>query len=340
MNLIESYTRAVGRHLPAKSRPDIQAEIASMIQDMLDERSQKAGRPIDEAMTREVLQELGNPGKLAASYLPARYLIGPRLFPTFLLVLRIVFIVLATLAVVGLGIRFADTDLTARALIDTLVGSFTGYIDAAILAFGNIVFIFAILERVLPASEFEEEKDEWTPAELTTEPDPDHVSVWEPVMTIVFTLAGLVILNFYPHLIGIHFPQDGGWVSVPVLSEAFFRVLPLINISGGLALAVHLLLFRQGRWNSSTRWLSLAQQGLGLAITLILLTGPAIIGITAESLAGSQIPAHVVDLLVRILNPVVRVTLALAALGGTVEIVKTAIRIFSGSRQPALPARR
>jgi hypothetical protein len=338
MNLIESYTHAVGKHLPAKQRPDIEAEIHSMIQDMLDERSQKAGRPVDDAMTNEALMELGNPEKLAASYLPARYLIGPRLFPTFILVLRIVFVVLATLGVVGLGLRIGTGDLAMRAVFDTIVDSLSGYIDVAFMVFGNIVFIFAILERTLPQSEFDDAGEEWTPAELTQEPDPDHVSTWEPVLTIVFTVAGLVILNFYPELIGIHFSQGDGWVAIPLMSEAFFRVLPLINISGALTILVHGMLFRQGRWLSTTRWLSLTQQVLSLGITFILLTGPSILAITPASLTGSPIPATVTDLLIRILDPISKVVLGLALLGGTVESIKTLIRIFAKPGQIKLPA--
>lgn len=337
MTLIERYAHEVGKHLPARQRPDIEAEIHSMIQDMLDERSEKAGRPVDEEMINAALKELGNPEKLAASYLPTRYLIGPKLYPTFILVLRIVFVVLATLAVVGLGLRIGAGDLTPQAVIETIIQSLGGYINAAFIAFGNIVFIFAILERTLPPSEFEEGRDEWTPAELTQEPDPDHVSTWEPILTIVFTAAGLVVLNFYPQLIGIHFPQDSGWISIPILSAAFFRVLPLINISGALTILVHGLLLRQGRWHSTTRWLSLAQQILGLVITFILLAGPSIIGITPGSLAGGPIPAEVAGLLVRILNPIAKVALGLAVLGGTVESIKTLIRIFGKPNLPKTP---
>jgi hypothetical protein len=87
--------------------------------------------------------------------------------------------------------------------------------------------------------------------------------LWERVVTIFFTAAGLVVLNLYPQIIGFNFPQADGWISIPVLSPAFFRLLPLINLSGALTIVVHMLLFRQGRWQMSTRWLSLAQQSLG-----------------------------------------------------------------------------
>ncbi len=40
MNLIDRYIAEVGKHLPRKNRADIEAEIRSTLEDMLDERKQ------------------------------------------------------------------------------------------------------------------------------------------------------------------------------------------------------------------------------------------------------------------------------------------------------------
>ena len=100
MELIERYTTAIGKHLPVKNKADIQNEIRSTLQDMIDDRSQKTGRPVDEALVSELLKEYGAPDKVAASYLPERYLIGPKLYPIFMLVIQIVAAVITVLAVV------------------------------------------------------------------------------------------------------------------------------------------------------------------------------------------------------------------------------------------------
>ena len=39
MSLIDRYIAEVGRHLPEKNRKDIEAEIRSMLEDMIDENS-------------------------------------------------------------------------------------------------------------------------------------------------------------------------------------------------------------------------------------------------------------------------------------------------------------
>src|ERR1035437_9005109 len=102
-NLIDAYVSEIGRRLPRKTRGDIEAEIRSILQDMLDERSQKTGKPVDEEMTLEVLKAYGAPDKVAATYQGERYLIGPRIYPTFMLVLRVVLVVIGVLAAIGLG---------------------------------------------------------------------------------------------------------------------------------------------------------------------------------------------------------------------------------------------
>src|SRR5512147_1988535 len=94
MNLIDKYIAEVGKHLPRKNRADIEAEIRSTLEDMLEEWSQGKGSA-DEAMVLEILKEYGSPREVAAKYKTHQYLIGPRLFPTFEMVLRIVLIVVA-----------------------------------------------------------------------------------------------------------------------------------------------------------------------------------------------------------------------------------------------------
>ncbi len=51
-------------------------------------------------MTVDVLKEFGTPKKVAASYLPPRYLIGPRLYPTFMMIAKIALGIVALVGIV------------------------------------------------------------------------------------------------------------------------------------------------------------------------------------------------------------------------------------------------
>ena len=88
----------IGKKLPQKNRLDLQTEIRSTIEDMLEDRPKQTERPVDNTMIEEVLKEYGSPAKVAASYHPTRYLIGPQIYPFFMTVVKIV-----------LGVLFAVT---------------------------------------------------------------------------------------------------------------------------------------------------------------------------------------------------------------------------------------
>src|SRR5512137_713609 len=148
-NLIDTYVSEIGQRLPRKTRSDIEAEIRSILQDMLEERSQKTDKPVDDEMTLEILKEYGAPEKVAATYQGERYLVGPRLYPIFMMVLRIVLIVIGVLAAIGLGIALYQTTLAPWSAFEIIAKAIANFIGSAFTTLGNIVIIFAIIEWAL-----------------------------------------------------------------------------------------------------------------------------------------------------------------------------------------------
>jgi len=329
MNLIDRYVSEIGKRLPRKSRADIETEIGSTLEDMLEERAKKAGRPADDEMVMELLKEYGAPDKVAATYLPERYLIGPKLFPIFWLVLKIVGAVLTVLAIVGFGVRFGMSDQTVQAFGTQFGKSLMEYMGGIVSAFGNIVLIFAILERALPKSEYENELNEgWDPSELTKEPEPDDVRIWEPIVIIAFTLIGLMVFNLYPQIIGIGFMQDGQWNFAPALSDAFFRMLPWINISWILGIGLQVMLLRQGKWTALTRWFDIGLRVIGIVIAYLLLKGPSILALTAADFSKVSIDAPAATLLANMLNVMLTIALSIAIIVGGIEVVRSIYRLL------------
>jgi hypothetical protein len=335
MNLIERYVSEIGKRLPRKARADIEAEIRSTLEDMLEERSTTAGRPADDEMVRELLKGYGAPDKVAATYLPEQYLIGPKLLPIFWLVLKIVGTVLTVLAIVGFGVRFGMNGMGLQAFGAQFAKSALEYAGGIISAFGNIVLIFAILERVLPRSEYENELSEgWDPAELTKEPEPDEVRGWEPVIAIAFTLLSLLIFNLYPQVLGIGFLANGQWTSVPILSEAFFRMLPWLNLTWVLGIGLQVMLLRQRRWTAPTRWFNIGLKIAGVVIAYLLLQGPSILALTAADLTEVSMEASAAAILVNLLTQVATFALIIAVIVGGIEVVRDIYKLLfkKGSR--------
>lgn len=337
MNLIERYAQAVGRHLPKAQRRDIEAEIRSTIADMVDERSQQTGRPIDDEMTLEVLKEMGDPEKIATSYLPAQYLIGPRLFPYFVFVLKIVFAALAGALVLALVVRMLTGDLAGESLFQAGVDTMAGILSGLVAAFGNVVLVFAILERVIPAAEFDT-KPVWDPMELAKAPDPDQVSRWELIIGTIFTVGALLVFNFYPQVIGLTFVHNGEWVFLPMLSEAFFRVMPLLNLEWGLQLVLNLALLRLDRWDVRLRWLAAGVQAIGVAVAILLRAGPSIVGLQAQDLIYLGVSADAAREIIGIVQQVVVFGLTIAIVVGAIEVVRTLLRIFRRPEPSPQPA--
>ncbi len=90
MDLVDAYLRAIAAHLPKADRDDIVAELRDTILDRLEAREAALGRPPTEAEIEAELHAVGHPLEVAARYRRgASQLIGPRLYPYYLFVLRV-----------------------------------------------------------------------------------------------------------------------------------------------------------------------------------------------------------------------------------------------------------
>src|SRR5215208_739829 len=143
MNLIDKYIAEVGKHLPRKNRTDIEAEIRSTLEDMFDERKPAEG-PADEAIILDLLKEYGAPREVAATYKTHQYLIGPRLFPIFETVLRIVLAVVVGASLIGLAVSLSEAGSTGPAFVSSVGEWFGDLLGGLMAARGNIVLVFAI----------------------------------------------------------------------------------------------------------------------------------------------------------------------------------------------------
>jgi uncharacterized membrane protein len=121
MEFIDRYVQQVGRQLPRKKRRDIMAELQSTLVDTLEARV--GGEPsVDDEI--ELLKEFGPPQKVAASYWPeGQYLIGPRLYPLFRMVLGIVLLVfvIVQLVLFGVAVVFNQEVLSFLSVLDIFI---------------------------------------------------------------------------------------------------------------------------------------------------------------------------------------------------------------------------
>lgn len=336
MDLIDRYVTAVGKHLPRKNRADIEAEIRSTLMEMLEDRSRESGRAVEEADVKEVLLQYGAPDTVAATYLPQRFLIGPRMFPIFWLIFRIVFAVLTTLAVIGLGIRLAAGPANLQDVFLQIGSALLEYFQGIAAALGSIVLVMAVIERFTPeekiAAEWNDEQT-WTPDMLLAEPDPNEVKARDLILGIVFNAIALALFNFLPQFLintpGLVDSTQRSLFIVPVLSEAFYRYLPWINLVWGLEIVLNLVLLRTMRWTTATRVMQLALKGFGIVVAIAMLVGPSLLGLTTADLTSRNIGAVEAAELVNLIGVMIRVGLAIAIVAGGFDLAKTVYQMVT-----------
>jgi hypothetical protein len=348
-NLIDRYVAEIGKHLGRKNRADIQKELRSTLQDMLDDRARKAGREPDEAMILDMLKEYGNPEDVAASYLPERGLIGPQMYPIFSLVVSIVLPILAVILMITMSIGLFTSHPTPVEALKTIGSILLQVVGAMVSAFGSIVITFAILERVfgmkeikikgevlthVPGMKFKIEKEEepWDPRDLPEVQDVEKFSIPGLVAEIAFTVVALIVFNFFPQIIGLGFLLNDKWNFLPVLSDAFFRYLPYINALWALQITLNLILLNRGRWETTTRWLRFTLTGLGIALAAVMLAGPDLITSVGESLAavGPDFSAGAAKVLTWMPRIAVKLALLLSIVTGGIDLLKSLFREITG----------
>ena len=337
MNLIDRYVSEVGKHLPLlNGREDIEKELKSTLEDMLEDRAQSSGRTRDEALEIEVLKEYGSPQKVASTYNPHPYLIGPKLFPFFLFVLKIVLTVVVSVMLVLAGVQaVTDTPFMGADFVKIIGQGLGSALSAAIAAFGNVVLVFVIIERVLPDKEiggFNDEKD-WDPASLAKEPDPDSVSRFELITEIVFTFVGLAILNIYPQWLGMFFFTGEETVFISLFSEKFFQFVPWINLTLVAQILLDVYLLRNALWTWVSRMFKIIIEVASLVLTVIILRTPGIIGFSAESLLNGPFPPEQAKVFVTIATYTFPIVMAVVIIIQSVELIKSVYRLFkTGSK--------
>jgi len=344
MDLMELYVSEVGRRLPQKTRTDIEAEIRSALQDLLDERSRAASKPIDDEMVLAVLKEYGDPEKVASSYMGERYLIGPKLYPTFEKVVFIVVPITGILVLIGLGISIFLTHSTAGNWIQLVAQTIGNLIWSVLLTIGIIALIFAILERADP--EFKPRNKDWDPRSLLKIKPPDRIRTVNLIANILFTSLAILVFNFSPSAFSIGYESNGAWWVCficsstqtlwrsTVLSATFLRYVPALDILWGLSLVLYVLLMRHGHWQTWTRWADIGIKALSCGLAAWMLGGPSLIGISAAVLMAAGFPAAAAqaNLSLDLLNQLVRLALGLTIILSGVAIVGQLIRLLQRSK--------
>ena len=332
--ILDRYMLAVRRALPGKQREDISREIRSHILDMLEERYTQE-KEVTKSQVSSVLEEMGAPRKVAAQFGPQRVLISSRLFPAYILVLKIV-----AAAVSGaLTLSFVITTVIGGVpFTGKLVLELLGSIWSGVLSAGAFVtLVFAIIEYIAKDKEIGDleelnnlEKFNINDLPELAEEDKDP-SVAGTIFEIVMGVIGMAFITFIYNNNGsiplVKNPQSAVQ-TVQIFTENFLRFVPVMLALAGLGVARSSLLLAQGRHTSLSNWWRICLKAANIVYSFLLLQAFPLI-----TLIGIQALPNAPDIgyagITNIINTGFRVILILSIIGDTIEMIRYLYREIS-----------
>jgi hypothetical protein len=256
--LTDRYIATTVKSLPPQLQSEVRDELQASIADAIDARTEQ-GEPAAQA-EREVLNDLGDPGVLAAGYADRPlHLIGPKYYLTWWRLLKLLLAIVPACAFGGVAI--------AQALDGATIGGIIGEAIAVTLSvIVHIAFwttlVFCVLERTGADT-----GTKWSVDQL---PEESHPGTGRADL-----IASLVMLAIFAGV--LLWDQFRGFVPtsdapLPMLNPGLWpwgigAVVLLLAAEAAVAIAV----YARGRWTAGLAWINtvLAVVFVSLALTAL-----------------------------------------------------------------------
>ncbi len=225
MDLINRYIYAVTKSLPEKQRADIELELRTLIDDMIEELDDGLDY---EGKVRHVLEELGDPTLLAQNYRGGkRYLIGPGYYDRYLLTIKVV------LPCVFLGISIAFFFSTAfgnEVVGANIVGEYLASVISALTqAAAWITIGYVIAERNFKDEAPEQSK--WDISKLPELPKQKaKIRIADPIAGILFTTIFWIFMLSVPQYFAAYIGRGDELHIISVFNTTVLKEFSIVMI--------------------------------------------------------------------------------------------------------------
>lgn len=274
---VERYLYDVVRHLPEKQREDIKRELRTLIEDMIEER-EESGEYSREECEKLVLNELGNPSRMARSYRGDHdALISGEYYDSYRYLLKIILICvgagLLISNIISAMVTVIDAESITSGLWMELLGIGVTIPSALLEVFGVITLIFALLQRY--HVKLDTESEAWSVEKLPPIPYKKAlISRGESIVGIVFGILILVLFAYKPQLMGVWVTLGESIVSIPIFDfSAWNRAFPFIAISIMTGIISDLVKLIAGRYNYQVMITTIVMDVIGFVMAAIFLKG-------------------------------------------------------------------
>lgn len=308
MEYVDRYIYAVTQKLPEKQRVDIEKELRGLIEDMLEERTM--GEVVTQQHVEEVLLELGNPSDLADQYRGYRHhLIGPEMFPFYLMIMKIVLI---SIGIAMTVVFMIESVMNSTQVLNNFIDYISTTLGALVQGFAWVTISFGIVEYTGLNSKnlgIELISKSWKPSMLAEIPDPStKIKKSDPIASIIFTIFFGIIFIFSIELIAVYLSFNGSSTRIPIFDVEVFRgYLPFIVGIMGLFILRDISKLIVGKWTVRVGVICIGVNIIWLIFALMLFNDQSIwnptfmeelaqIGITLKNDADFEVITKIWDI--------------------------------------------
>lgn len=271
-DMMKRYVYDVVRRLPKSQREDIEKELYTLIEDMLNENSD--GELLNNKDIEMVLTKLGNPANMARQYRgEKRCLISEEYYDQYCFILKIVLICTGVGLLISRIVSFFIHGIETEAMLNSFP---EGILDIGaipfilIQTFAWITIIFAIIEKFHVKVDLGIE-----PWELSSLPNIPHKKIiikrGESIAGIAFGILCIIMFVFSPQLMGVWLNINGKILSIPIFNLTIWTVvLPLFVFSIFLGIIRDTVKLISGRYNKLVAITTVITNTIGLIITIVI----------------------------------------------------------------------
>ena len=332
MDLLDRYLAAVAALLPKAQREDIVAELRDTLLNQMEEKETELGRPLTAKEREAVLKAFGHPIAVAGRFGTPRSLIGPEIYPFYIVGVKVLLVVAAVISTLPLVV----STITDPGSAGEPARYFSGFLSTSLTMIGIATVLGAAFERGwLPRDGFADWKVADLPVLDTLNPGGKglfHKSVlrrrFEALMEVILT--ALFILWWT----GV---VPAPWSTRVANSDMFLQPAPIwaalywpLLAWAGMQLVSSLIGLLRPGWVRARAALEVLNGMAGLALAVVLWRAGRLVVVASQGDPGGDAAAGLqaaLDLSFHLTATVMMVVLS-------VKIAVELWRLFRGARPP------
>jgi hypothetical protein len=244
MDWIGAYIDEVVRHVPVNRREEAAVAIRETIEAKLPNQP-------TETEVKRVLEQMGHPASVAARYKDGQYVIGPKFFPMYVNVVKLV--VPIVMALTFFGLLMSSIPTFSGPVLPTmgvfLTNVFDTLWDVGIQLVFWITLVFFLIERYAPSDAVAPDM-KWNVSALRARDRGGCISKWDAGFGLFFTAVWFGVYLNANRFLGIYESTGEGFsMIVPIFNQSFlFEVVWLFLAVILLQVVLGLWKWIKGRW--------------------------------------------------------------------------------------------